>query len=204
MYFSAMFLFVTRHQYSWWPEWSIKFTLISPGFSLCMKSYIDLRIRWRHLSTVHGTAPHCLVSTGGDVNFLETRNLVYKLSGVEWKLRAERVVHGDEYFGRPFAVRCIGQRIFLCTICALENLCTNRQPNIFAQAIDKYFGRQFAVRLCTNDWRIFRTSICCPFVHKRLANISDVHLLSVCAQTVGRYIGTKRKRKFNENQEITL
>ena len=29
----------------------------------------------------------------------------------------------------------------------------------------------------------------------------DVSLLSVCAQTVDRHIGTKRKRKFNENQE---
>ena len=52
--------------------------VISPGFSLRMpKSYRDLKIRWCHLSTIPGTRPHCLVSTGGDVNFLETRNLVY-------------------------------------------------------------------------------------------------------------------------------
>ena len=85
----------------------------------------------------------------------------------------------DEYFGRPFcclfAVRCysIGRRMFLCTFCALEHLCTDRQPNICAQTVDDYFGRQFAVRLCTNSWRIFRTSICCPFVHKRLTDISE-------------------------------
>ena len=36
---------------------------------------------------------------------------------------------------------------------------------------------------------------------KRLTNISDVRLLSVCVQTVDQHIGTKRKRKFNENQE---
>ena len=42
------------------------------------KSYRDLRIRWCHLSTIPGTTPHCLVSTGGDVNFLGTRNLVYR------------------------------------------------------------------------------------------------------------------------------
>ena len=51
----------------------------------------------------------------------------------------------------PFAVRCIGRRLFLCTICALEHLCTNHQPNICAQTVDGYFGRPFAVRLCTND-----------------------------------------------------
>ena len=73
----------------------------------------------------------------------------------------------------PFPVRCIGRQMFLCTICALEHLCTYRQPNICAQTVDKYFGRQFAVRLCTN----------------------------VCAQTVDLYIRTKRKRNFNENQE---
>ena len=39
-------------------------------------SYRDLRIRWCHLSTIPGTTPHCLVSTGGDVNCLGTRNLV--------------------------------------------------------------------------------------------------------------------------------
>ena len=73
-----MFFLLPGTKYSWWPQWSIQFTLISP-FSLCMsKSYIDLRIRWCHLSTIPGTTPHCLVSTGGDVNFLETRNLVYQ------------------------------------------------------------------------------------------------------------------------------
>ena len=56
--------------------------------------------------------------------------------------------------------------MFLFTICALEHLCKNRQPNICAQTVDKYFdvsllsvcaqtvdeyfGRPFAVRLCTN------------------------------------------------------
>ena len=54
---------------------------------------------------------------------------------------------------------------------------------------------------CTNGWRIFWTSVCCPFVHKRLTNILDDCLLSVCAQTVDRYISTKGKRKFNENKE---
>ena len=39
------------------------------------------------------------------------------------------------------------------------------------------------------------------FVHKRLTNILDVILLSVCAHTVDWYIGTKGKRRFNENQE---
>ena len=55
--------------------------------------------------------------------------------------------------------------------------------------------------LCTNCWWIFWTSVCCPFVHKRLTNISDLCLLSVCAQTVDQYIGTKRKRKYNLNQD---
>ena len=73
----------------------------------------------------------------------------------------------------PFTVRCIRRRMFLCTICALEHLCTNRQPNNCAQTVDEYFGRQFAVRLCTNGWRIFRTYVCCPFVHKRLTDISE-------------------------------
>ena len=79
----------------------------------------------------------------------------------------------DEYFWRPFAVRCIGRRMFLCTICALEHLYTNRQPTIYAQTADKYFGRQFAVRLCTNVWRIFRTTVSCPFVEKRLTDILE-------------------------------
>ena len=56
----------------------------------------------------------------------------------------------------PFAVWCIEQRMFLCTICALEHLCTNCQPNICAQTVDEYFGRPFAVRLCTNGWPIYR------------------------------------------------
>ena len=63
--------------------------------------------------------------------------------------------------------------MFLCTICALEHLCTNRQLNIYAQTVDDYFGRQFAVHLCTNGWRIFQTTVCCPFVHKRLTDISE-------------------------------
>ena len=57
-------------------------------------------------------------------------------------------------------------RIPLPFICALEHLCTKCQPNICAQTVDAYFGRQFAVRL-SNKW---------------LTNISDVRLLSVCAQ----------------------
>ena len=71
--------------------------------------------------------------------------------------------------------------MFLCTIRALEYLCTNHQPNICAQTVELW------------------TSVCSPFV--RLMNISDDCLLSVCAQTVDRYIGTNRKREFNENQE---
>ena len=50
-------------------------------------------------------------------------------------------------------------------------------------------------------WNICAQIINRTFVHKRLTNISDVRLLSVCAQTVDRYIGMKRKRKLNENQE---
>ena len=57
-----------------------------------------------------------------------------------------------------FAVWCIGRRMFLCTICALEHLCTDRQPN---------------KHLCTNVWLIFRTSVCSPFVHKRLTDILE-------------------------------
>ena len=72
-----------------------------------------------------------------------------------------------------FAVRCTGRRMFLCTISALEHLCTNRQLNICAHMVDEYFGRQFAVRLCTNGLRTFWTSVCCPFVHKRLTVISE-------------------------------
>ena len=44
---------------------------------------------------------------------------------------------------------------------------------ICAQTADEYFGHQFGVRLCTNGWRIFWTTICCPFVHKRLTDISE-------------------------------
>ena len=57
--------------------------------------------------------------------------------------------------------------MFLCTssMCALEHLCT--------KSVDEYFGRQFAVRLCTNGSRIFRTTVCCPVVHKRLTDISE-------------------------------
>ena len=48
----------------------------------------------------------------------------------------------------------------------------------------------------------YLTSNCCPFAVRLLSNVSDDEcLLSVCAQTVDRYIGTKRKRKINENQE---
>ena len=53
--------------------------------------------------------------------------------------------------------------MLLCTICALEHLC-----------------------------RIFRTSVRCPFVHKRLTNISDDRLLSVCAWVADR---SERKGK---------
>ena len=35
-------------------------------------------------------------------------------------------------------------------------------------------------------------------------NISNVHSLSVCVQTVDRYIRTKRKKKFDENQENNI
>ena len=36
--------------------------------------------------------------------------------------------------------------MFMCTICALEHLCTNLQPNICAQMVGEYFGRPFVVR----------------------------------------------------------
>ena len=49
--------------------------------------------------------------------------------------------------------RYIDQQIFLCTICALEYLCANLQPNICAQSVDEYFGR--------------------PFVHKWLTDLSE-------------------------------
>ena len=48
---------------------------------------------------------------------------------------------------------------------------------------------------------VFQSTVCCQFVLKCLTNISVYRLLSVCAQTVVRYIRTKRKRKFHENQE---
>ena len=80
----------------------------------------------------------------------------------------------------PFSV---GWRMFLCTICALEHLCTIHQLNICAQTVDECCRCQFAVRLCTNGWRISWTTVCGPLVHKRLTDISE------------------RKGKFNENQE---
>ena len=85
----------------------------------------------------------------------------------------------------------INQQMFLCTICALEHLCTsgwqifrsticgrlftngwliyrsknipvhslctNRQPNIHAQTINKYFDWLFALRLCTNGCLIYQS-----------------------------------------------
>ena len=48
------------------------------GIQFDYKTYRDLSIRWCDLSTIPGTTPHCLVSTEGNVNFLGTRNLVYK------------------------------------------------------------------------------------------------------------------------------
>ena len=39
----------------------------------------------------------------------------------------------------------IGQRMFLCAICALKHVCTNRHPNVCAQTVDEYFGWPFAV-----------------------------------------------------------
>ena len=54
--------------------------------------------------------------------------------------------------------RFISQRIFLCTICALQHLCTNRQPNICAHTFDEYFGRPFAVAemLICNLYTIYK------------------------------------------------
>ena len=37
----------------------------------------DMRTRWCYPKYHTGTSPHCLVNTGGNVNFLGTRNLVY-------------------------------------------------------------------------------------------------------------------------------
>ena len=89
--------------------------------------------------------------------------------------------------------RDIGQQKFLCTICA--------------QIINRTFVHKRLTNICTQI--LNRT-----FVHKRLTNIlvdrlqtvfCQIFRLTVCspffAQTVDRYIGTKRKRKFNENQE---
>ena len=88
--------------------------------------------------------------------------------------------------------------------------------NYRCQTVDEYFGRPFAVQ-CIGDecscalfvhWNICAQIVNQTFVHKRLTNILDVGLLYVCAQTVDEYFvrllsvcGTKRKRKFNENQE---
>ena len=76
MYFSAVFS-VTRHQI---PLVAIVVNLVYTYLTRIQfmydKSYRDLRIRWCHLSTIPGTTPDCLVSTGGDVNLLGTRNLV--------------------------------------------------------------------------------------------------------------------------------
>ena len=55
---------------------NLVYTYLTRIQSMYNKSYRDRRIRWCHLSTIPGTTPHCLVSTGGDVNFLGTRNLV--------------------------------------------------------------------------------------------------------------------------------
>ena len=77
MYFSAMFFPVTRHQiFLVAIVVNLVYTYLTRIQFMYDKSYIDLRTRWCHLSTIPGTTPHCLVSTGGDVNFLETRNLV--------------------------------------------------------------------------------------------------------------------------------
>ena len=54
----------------------------------------------------------------------------------------------------------------------------------------------------SNGWWIFQMTVCCPLVQKRLTDILVNRLISVCAQTVDWYIGTKRKTMFNEKQEI--
>ena len=83
MYFSAMFFSVTRHQIllvaivvNLVYTYLTRIQFMYPEYV----SYRGLRIRWCHLSTIPGTAPHCLVSTEGDVNFLGTRNLVYVIT----------------------------------------------------------------------------------------------------------------------------
>ena len=52
--------------------------------------------------------------------------------------------------------RYIGQRMFLCTMFALERLCINSSTE----------------RLCRNGCRIFRSTVCSLFVHERLTDIS--------------------------------
>ena len=77
----------------------------------------------------------------------------------------------DKYFGRPFAVR------LLFDVSDDECSCAPFvRWNICAQIVN----RTFVHKRLTNIW----TSVCCPFVHKQLTNISDVRLLSVCAQMV--------------------
>ena len=52
------------------------------GFSLSMEKISrERRTGWCHLSVIPGTAPHCLVSTEGNVNFLGARKLVYAYYG---------------------------------------------------------------------------------------------------------------------------
>ena len=69
------------------------------------------------------------------------------------------------------------------------------------QTVNKYFGCSFAVRLLSDvsddecscalfvHWNICAQIVNRTFVQKRLTNILDVSLLSVCAQMVDEYFG---------------
>ena len=100
----------------------------------------------------------------------------------------------DDCCGQPFAVQTVCLYVHKQTVCAhtvpLHLLCTG-----------SFVHKSSTKQLCSNGWRIFWSTVCCPFVHKQLMYIVVDRLLFVCERMVDRYIGTKRKRKFNENQE---
>ena len=78
-----------------------------------------------------------------------------------------------------------GWRIFRISICCLFAVCL-----LSDVSDDECFCALFV------HWNICAQIVNRTFVHKRLTNILDDYLLSVCA-----HIRMKGKRKFNENQE---
>ena len=76
----------------------------------------------------------------------------------------QKITDVDEYFGRPFAVR-------LQSVCCPMYRTTNVLVHYLCTVT--FVHKSSTEHLCTNGWRILRTSVCCPFVHERLTDITE-------------------------------